>query len=530
MTGTQLNSDTATQAPSVQAGEGSLTRRASLSFANRSLSQAARFIVGFVVTPIIIRGLGAELYGAWMMIRQAADYLGLSDLRPMGTLKFTLGARQHVEDVLEKRRQIGAAILLWACTFPLLLSLGAGVVWATPFIIRTATEYTWAIRVAMALAVAGVASERILSLPWTVLRGMNLDYKAMGLKAATVLLGGFLTVLAIWGGWGLPGVAAATIAGIVIAGGVHFLVARSVLPWFGVARPTRKEFFGFSRLSGWLFISALSSLMLHSSDLLLIGIILGPSAAAIYFTTGAVLRLLLGPMVQLIRSGAPGITGLCGQRDWPRVEKVRTEMHMFAIGIMTVVGVGVLALNEPFLGLWVGDGFYGGYLTNLLLVLIAFQMVLFRVDDVIVEGMLAFREKAFAEFACGLFTLVAGGLMAYNWGLAGMAMGVFLGRVGLLVYLPVLISRRTGRPIKEHLQSMVRPVAVACLLLPGAYLLSPMLHPQTWLSLAVTASLLGCATAGVMWGIGLGKDARTVLSRRLVALVSAARAGAVARI
>src|SRR5665811_258911 len=99
--------------PLTKGKEGTLTRRATLTFVGSLLEQAARFIVGFGVIPIVIRGLGADLYGAWMMLQQTAGYLSLSDLRPMGTLKFTLAVRQHIDDIEEKRRQIVSALIIW---------------------------------------------------------------------------------------------------------------------------------------------------------------------------------------------------------------------------------------------------------------------------------------------------------------------------------------------------------------------------------------------------------------------------------
>lgn len=86
-----MNKPSIAEVPLTQSPEGSLTRRAGLTFVSSMLQQGARFLVGFVVTPIVIRGLGAELYGAWMMLQQTAGYLALSDLRPMGTLKIIRG-------------------------------------------------------------------------------------------------------------------------------------------------------------------------------------------------------------------------------------------------------------------------------------------------------------------------------------------------------------------------------------------------------------------------------------------------------
>ena len=507
----------------VKRSEGNLTHRAGLTFASSLLQQGAQFIVGFIVIPIVIHGLGVELYGAWMMIKQAAGYTAQADLRPMGTLKFTLALSQHVKDMQQKRRQIGAAILIWGLTLPIIFTLGGGLLWAAPLFIRVSDEYIFIVRVAMALAILHLAMERILTLPDNVLRGMNLHYKAMGLNAAMVFCGGFLSAVAIWMGWGLPGVAAAGIIASAVIGGVRFIVAKHVLPWFGTARPKREEFVLFGKLSGWLMFSGLAFTLFSASDLLVLGILLGPSVTAIYATTGAVIRMLTGPLVQLLGSGGPGIAGLCGEKDWQRVAAVRKEMYVIGITMVTVIGAGVLALNSSFLKLWLGKGYYVGDVTNLLLVLIGFMMICFRIDSLIIDSMLLFREKAVAMLVSGLIAVTSGALLSYVWGTAGMAFGMLCGYIVILSYLQILIRRKLKCKAIGNLSSLYRPFVVSILLLICAYYVSSSLNPETWLSFIPTAASFGCATFGLMWFIGLGKRDREMLSKRIVAQINRKR-------
>jgi len=502
--------------PSIQGG--ALTRRATLTFASSLLQQAARFIVGFTVTPIVVRGLGAELYGVWVMLQQTAGYLGLSDLRPMATLKFTLAVRQHLEDEEEKRRQVGAAMVVWAVTLPLLLAIGALAVWAAPSFIHIAPWFIWPVRLAMGLLVLSIALDRGLSLPGNVLRGVNLDYKAMGLSAATILLGGALTGLAVWAGWGLPGVAGASVVGILISSCVRYLVARHVVPWFGIAWPLRRELADFFRLSAWLFFSGLGALLLMASDFLVVGWVLGPKAAAVYAITGTVLRMSIGPLEQLLSSGGPGIAGLCGKCEWDRVGKVRLEMHLAAVAAMTVVGVGVLTLNQPFLSLWVGEGFYGGHLLNFLLVVIALESLIFRVDGVIVDSMLEFRSRTFISIACGAVSLLLGGWLASVWGLPGMALGILLGRLGALVSFPFIIAKK-GIPVVSYLRSMIRPYLVIAIILAICFFFSSWFPVQTWLSLIFSGILLSLLSAGFIWLVGLSRNQRDMLMKHLATLI-----------
>jgi O-antigen/teichoic acid export membrane protein len=497
--------------------DGTLTRRASLTFVSSLLQQGARVIVGIVVTPTVVRGLGPELYGVWVMLQQTVGYLSLSDLRPMATLKFTLGVRQHLDDVEEKRRQVGAAMVIWAVTLPILLAVGAIAVWAAPSFIRTDPQYIWPVRFTMALLVLSIALDRALSLPANVLRGVNLDYKAMGLNAGTILLGGLLTVLAIWAGWGLPGVAGASVLGIVLSGGVRYLVARRVVSWFGMARPLWHELKDFARLSGWLFISALGWLLLFSSDFLVVGWVLGPKAAAVYAITGTVLRMSIGPLEQLLSSGSPGIVGICGRGEWDRVGKVRLEMHLVALAGITVVGVGVVTLNQAFLSLWLGEGFFGGQSLNFLLVLTTMETIIYRVDGVIVDAMLEFRAKTYISIACGAASILLGGWLASVWGLPGMALGIFLARLGSLVYLPRIIAQK-GVPVISSLKSMVRPYLVAAIILVIGYFTSSLFLVQTWLSLILSGALLSLLSAGFIWLVGLSRDQRAMLLGHFITL------------
>jgi O-antigen/teichoic acid export membrane protein len=487
----------------VEAVEGGLARRAALTFVSGLLQNGARLLVGFVVTPVVVRGLGAELYGAWVMIQQTVGYLALSDLRPMGTLKFTLAVRQHVRNNAEKRRQVGASLLLWAASIPVFILAGVACAFWLPSLIRTAPEHAVVVRTAFLLVLFAVVMDRLTSLPENVLRGENLAYKAMGLGAVTVAAGGLLSALAIWGGYGMVGVAVATLLSGVPGSLTRLWVARRQVSWFGAALPLRREFLEFARVSGWLFLSGLSGLLMFSSDILLVGLMFTPSAAAIYATTGAVLRLASEPIGQLLSSGNAGIAGLCGRREWGRVGALRAEMHLLALALVTVVGAGVLALNRDFLMVWVGEGFYAGDAINLLLAAIAAARILIRVDGVIVDCLLDFRAKAWTMGACGLGGVAAAFALSPLLGVAGIALGTLLGHAALSAYFPFLLRRRMGLPLGEHLATLRRPAAVSCAVLLVAWTVSRWGTPGGWGGLVAWGSMLGAGAALTMWYAGL---------------------------
>jgi O-antigen/teichoic acid export membrane protein len=431
--------------PAVLAGEGageagpaaaappagdSLTTRASRTFRGNLLQNGARVLVALAVTPLLIRGLGAERYGAWVMVQQTVGYLALGDLRPMGTLKTTLAVQQHLQDASLKRRQVGAALLTWLLSAPVLALLGGVLVWAAPLLVRTAPEQVGAVRLAMGITAGALILEALWSLPSNVLRGVNLEYRAMGVQALVVLVTGAGTALAVLAGWGLPGVALTAVAGAAVGAAVRWPLMRRAVPWFGVERPRRAELRGFLGLSAWSFAGALAYVVLMGSDFLLAGMVVSTASVAVYAATGAVLRMAAEPLAQLLGSGNAGIHGLAGAGALERVQALRREMLSLAITGMTVLGAGVVVLNEPFLRLWVGDGFYAGPLVNVLLVGISIQAVLFRVESSFTDSFLLLREKALAMGAAGLLSIVLAALLGMRYGLAGVALGMLLGRMG----------------------------------------------------------------------------------------------------
>src|SRR5450759_3311314 len=81
-----------------------LTRNGVLTFISHLLAQGAGLVSGLFFTPIIVHGLGKDLFGAWGMITNLTGFLGYGNLNAMSILKLMLGVRQHSDDILEKRR------------------------------------------------------------------------------------------------------------------------------------------------------------------------------------------------------------------------------------------------------------------------------------------------------------------------------------------------------------------------------------------------------------------------------------------
>ncbi|HXF85988.1 MAG TPA: oligosaccharide flippase family protein [Anaerolineales bacterium] len=486
-----------------------------LTFVSNVLSQGTKFVTAFLITPILINGLGKELYGIWGMLGQMAGYFSLSDLRPAGTMKFLLSIKQYHPDIDEKKRLIGATLILWVISLPLMILAGLVLVHFSPLFIKTDNSTT--VQVALGIVIFGVVLERLMSIPANILRAQNLEYKGMGLSAMSVLLSGALSAFAVLQGWGLIGLAGMSLLGMVISNLIRMRVAMNAVPWIGIQKPMRDEFKSFIRTSTWLTFSALSFLLLTSTDILLIGMLLGPSASAVYLTTSTVLRSTTDPLSMLFSSANAGIAGLCGRGEWERVEKLRREMYVFAIATMTIIGTGVLSLNQAFLKLWVGPGLFGGSLLNFLLVLGFLLIVLVRIDNTIVSSILLFREQAGVFFVGGVASVLVGILTMPTLGIAGMALGLIMGQAILLMFSWRLLRKHIRFNVMNYVYDIGRPLLVGMALFTVGALLGTRIIVDTWQSFILWAGCIGVVSVMMMWFVGLSKTSRENIWERLLA-------------
>ncbi|HEX8618827.1 MAG TPA: hypothetical protein VF911_14685 [Thermoanaerobaculia bacterium] len=500
-----------------------LTRRAALTFVSKILQHGARLATQFLVTPLLIQHLGMPLYGAWMIIQQTIGYLALGDIRPMSTLKFALSVRQHIDDDEEKRRLVGAALSLTLYTLPVLLLLGGVITWLAPHFIHLAPEHASALRITMAIAVASFILDRLLTLPSNVLIGMNLDYRSMGMSAASVVVSGALMIGAVQAGYGLPGVAIAVALGTILYSVGRYFVARRAVPWFGASRPTRSEVKEFAKMSGGISLIGFGHLVMSATDVLLIGMVLGPAVAGMYAVTGAVLRFGAVPFTEALGSGGVGIADLCGRKEWARVTRIRAEMHLVAIAAMSIVGFVILVLNRHFLLIWTKRDVYAGSDVNLMLVLLTLCGLLYKTDRAIATALFELRIQTIALVAGGTVALGLGAVGTMWFGPAALPAALTCAYAFELIVVGRVIRRWTGARAAEQRRLLARPLLVALLLFGAGLLLERRVAPDGWLELIGYGVLLTVAASPVVLWLGLGARARAMLGGRLRSTVAALR-------
>jgi O-antigen/teichoic acid export membrane protein len=496
---------------------GSLTRRASLTAIGSMLDYAAKILVYLVVTPILVTGLGRTVYGIWEMLARLGGFMTVTDGRPTEALRLIIAQKQDEPDDNAKRRVVGAAMAVWLLMLPLTLVVGGVLAWwLAPMLIQPGPGLLGDVRLTFGILVVSFLVTSLGLIPESVLRGMNLGYRRMGLQAGLNLLGGALAAGAIWQGLGLVGLGSAQAIRAAITGLCFWLLVRRFVAWWGAERPARVEVRALFGMSLWLMLGDALAKILLASDVLILGAVIAPAAVTTYALTGYAARTAVGIHVFAAGAAIPGLGGLLGRAELARAAAVRRELLLLTWLFVTVVGSTILLWNRTFIGMWIGPVNYAGTGIDLLVVLVAVQTAFVRTDAYIIDATL--RPKARVLFsAVSAAALIALGLpLTHLFGLPGLCVGILAARGIQSVAYPMLVRKALGpQEPRGTALTGVRLAVLSGLLFATAALLSRRLEPAGWVEWSIGVALTLPLVAGTALLLGPDADSRRILFGRI---------------
>ena len=506
----------------------SLTKKASLNALAVALDYGASLLVGFIVTPLLLLGLGRYYFGAWQVLNRLVGYISPASGRPTQALKWAVARDQASTDHKQKQNYVGSAFIVWVLFLPLMIVLGAFLVWMAPSWLKASPEHFLQIRVCTGLLVANLALTSLATIPTSVLQGENLGYKRMGLTTTTVLLGGGLVWLAMHFSTGLIGVAVAALITTFLTGVVFFKVTQSNAKWFKVSFPPFQQTRQFLGLSSWFLGWNLVMNLMTASDVVILGFLISPEAVTDYSLLKYAPETMISLIALLNLGITPGLGGIIGSGHLKKAANIRGEMMTLTWLVATALGATILTWNRPFLNLWVGPGHYIGSAAGFFITLVVTQFVLIRCDAGIIDISLNLRRKVLMGLLSSLVAIAISGLLVgyFKFGVVGLCLGMIIGRLLLSVEYPSIVGRFLGVSFSSQLRSSLRPALITILLYLSASWLASHLNLGGRSGLRGWINFVGGAgiTAGVFLMVafysGLSGLQRKTLYRRLRAAKS----------
>ncbi|HJS42208.1 MAG TPA: oligosaccharide flippase family protein [Gemmatimonadales bacterium] len=501
-----------------------LTRRASLTAVAALLDYFVKAGVSLVVTPILVGGLGRTLFGIWEMLGRIVGYMAATDGRSTEALRLVI-AQQQDADAATRQRSVGAAMAVFLLMVPLVALVGGTLAWFSPQITHAPPEQYANVRIAAAFLVASFLFTGLSAIPESVLRGMNLGYKRMGFQASLSILAGGLAALAVYQGWGLPGIGASQIVRALIIGVCYWWLVRKYVSWFSVARPARANVKSLLSMSVWLSVGDLVSKLLLASDVIILGAVISPAAVTTYVLTGYAARTGLGIFVFTAGSAMAGFGGVLGQGHVERAVKLRSELLTMTWLFATVVGATILAWNQSFLNLWVGAHNYAGPWVDLLIVLVVSQTAFIRTDAYIIDAALRPRGRVVIGAITMVATLALGITLTHFFGILGLCAGMLIGRAIQSVAYPLIVRACLKHPKRTagEILAAIRLALVTAFLFAGANLVSRNCQAPSWPVWLLAVGMSVAVFGAVALVLGPTAEARRTLISRIRTILTGLR-------
>jgi peptidoglycan biosynthesis protein MviN/MurJ (putative lipid II flippase) len=152
------------------------------------------------------------------------------------------------------------------------------------------------------------------------------------------------------------------------------------------------------------------------------------------------------------------------------------------------------------------------------MVLMIVQLIYIRNDSYVIDLTLQLREKVIMAVIAAVISMGLSALLIPKFGIAGLCLGMILGRLALTISYPFVINKQLGRSSRPELTSALRPAAVMTLMFVASSYLGSILLAENWFIWAAGAGLSFALALAVALIAGLTSQSRASMLKRLTML------------
>ena len=445
----------------------------------------------FLLSPYLVNFLGNYSFGVWKSIQKILTFATVADGRATQALKWVIANDESKGDFILKQQAIGSSLKVWLYFLPFMLLIISLLVWNLPNLINNIDSSLYE----SVYLVGFILGANMLINPFffffdAILVGTNNGYKSTSIQIIGVVFSNFLMVLVAYLGYGIIGLASVILLITLMNALFVFYVCKKNITWLGIQKPSKeqiKEFFGFSL---WVFLWSFIQKLILSTEILLIAFLLNPETVSNYVFTTYIVQLAIS--ISLISGSAitPGLGKVIGAKEFDKAREITKSTRDVVMFIAAFFGGIILLLNRNFVSLWMGETYFMGDYSNLLIVLIMAHLVMFRVEGQVQDLSLKIKNKVIygAILAILSFVLALIGFELLGKRIEGIFLGILIGRILQVFIFQKLVDKMLVMKANKKI-IIIYPYFIALFFLSKAFIYS-----ESWfgffVSLIVTSFLL----------------------------------------
>lgn len=468
---------------------------------------------GVFLVPVYLRSMSLPLYGAWLATGNVLAWIELADPGLSTVMQQRAAAAFGRGDIHGLARTIGTGLgvsLLTAClplaAWPFATPI-AGTLGLPPAdnVLLAAAFRVALVSMAVAIASYGVAAVNV-AVHSSAAAGMVFATSGVASIVLTIVL-----LRYDFGLLALP-LAGAARSAILLLGNTMALwlwLRRMKVPRI---RFDAKEARGIGRQSLYTLTTRLGSALAGKVDLFITAALITPASAASLALTGKAFELVRLATERIGVAIAPGLAHLAGERGPESTSGVINGTLRVTITAAAVALTGVVALNQPFVGLWVGSEAFGGQALTVALAAATGVAVLSTTLYQVAYSLGAFRPSAVSSVLESLVKLAALLVLLRSREVIAVPISAAIaGLIGSALLLPRAI-RASGGPRVSSVRWLV-PIAASICVGIALWLVLGLGAIARWQQFIVAAVGLLVAGVGVALVANRAWIGRVVLKR-----------------
>jgi O-antigen/teichoic acid export membrane protein len=433
--------------------------------------------IGFIMMPFLIKSLGDDIYGIWILIISMTGYLGILDLGINATtIKYTAEYLQK-EDINELNK-MGSTI--FTVYFVLgFLAIILAVIFATQFLpyFNVKTEVISQAKIVTIVVGINIGLTLPLSFFSGFIRGMQ-RYDVVSIFSIIILI--YRTVLIIVflkAGFGIVALSLIHLSSTVISGIIKIRYVKKCYNDFKIKfkfvdYETLKKAVNFG---AYVLFYMLATKMIFATNSLIIGFKLD-TADITYYAIAA--RLTEFVRIFIMASGVllPTVTQYLKSNQFGKVQELTilsTKYNlMFAIPIVALF----VLCGKPLIQLWVGEKY--AHNSYIVLILLSIGMIAhiskFSLNQVL-QGLEKHKVPAYIALIEGTTNVILSIVLIEKFKLVGVALGSM---IPMLFYNLLIIQIYGCKELKirffeYYFQSIIRPIIIGLI---GFMMLLPLIR------------------------------------------------------
>ncbi len=350
------------------------TALAALAMLATMIRTAAVMLAGFVATPLLIRYLGSERFGALRASQQWSGYAGYLYFgldSALCVLALEWAGRGQLLRLAGLTRT--ALKLILRQSLVVVLPASVLLAWLMPVVVPVTPGMRNELRIASLVGVAAVplgAPQFLGSVLGCLQRSYLQTIASLLQSLAWMALGVGLA----WLGYGLVGQSIAFVAASGVSAIVLALFALRYVPGFLRAPPAEVDRARLNRLRRSFTVVGTGNQINLMTDYIVVALVAAPAAVTSFIVTQRLVASVSQSFAAVAGASWAGLSEILASERPALLQERTLELVRFVVGFGMAVGLTAAAYDARFVSLWVGAEHYAG---DRLALLTSIQGVLF---------------------------------------------------------------------------------------------------------------------------------------------------------